>query len=460
MKSLFLKIFLWFWLTFLMIGAVLSATIAIAHSDDPMLDNLSGRMATEAKQAVTTYEDEGKIGLKRHFDLLTSQNHVDPYLFDQSGTEVLSRTPPMNAAEFVRAMGIGAPEIHKSVGRLGRMAHWRGFVAQQAIGTSGQRYKLLFIYNPPVAGLLMYSRVLIILFAQLLVGTAFCYWLARHMVGPVIQLSKAATLIADGNLETRSGQIIRQRKDEIGRLGASFDRMAERIETVVRGQQRLFGDVSHELRSPLTRLSVAEGLLRQCSPEERTEYLDRIANEVEKLDQLIGQLLTLARIDGVTDLPLKARVELNSLIEEIVANGNFEAQMKHCAVTFDLIGESVTSGSREQLRSAIENVVRNAICYSPPGTNIEVTLRRDDTASIPEAVIQVRDHGPGVPDEHLEKIFHAFYRIPAMNGEKPSGAGLGLAITDRIVSMYGGTASAANASEGGLAVRLSLPLLE
>ena len=443
-----------------MIGAVLSATVAIVHSDDPMLDSLSSRFAAEAKTAVTAYENEGKLGLKHHFDMLADRNRIDPYLFNQNGVEVLGRTPPMNAAEFVGAMGVGAPDIQTSVGRLGRMAHWRGVVVQQAIAASGQRYTVLFVYNPPVAGLLMDSRVLIIIFAQLLVGTAFCYWLARYVTSPVVQLSKAATLIADGCLETRSGQNIRLRKDEIGRLGMSFDRMAERIESIVRGQQRLFGDVSHELRSPLTRLSVAEGLLRQCSPEERIEFLDRIAIEVEQLNQLIGQLLTLARIDSDINLPHMDRVDLNSLVEEVVANGNFEAQTKHCAITVNLIDGCTTLGSREQLRSAIENVVRNAISHSPANTNIEVTVRRGNATAFPRAIIQIRDHGPGVPNEHLDKIFHAFYRIPTNSGEKASGAGLGLAITERIMHLYRGSASATNALDGGLIVRLELPLLE
>lgn len=460
MKSLFLKIFLWFWLTFLMIGTVLSATVAIAHSDDGMLESLSSRLALEARSAVDIYERAGKEGLKNHFDVLAGKNHIEPYFFNQDGTEVLGRTPPMHSAEFIRTMGINVHQVGSSVGRIGRLTHWHGFAVQQMLGASGQKYTVLFIYTPPIFGLLANFRILFTLLAQLLVGTVFCYWLARHIATPVVQLSKAASQIADGSLEARSGQEICLRKDEIGRLGMSFDRMAERIESVFHGQQRLFGDVSHELRSPLTRLSVAEGLLRQCSAEERTEYLDRIAIEVEQLDQLIGQLLTLARIDGVADGPPKGRVELNSLVEEVVANGNFEAQTKHCAIIVNFMDECTTSGSREQLRSAIENVVRNAISHSPTNTNIEVTVRREDTTTLPEAVIQIRDHGPGVPNEHLEKIFHAFYRIPTSNGEKTSGAGLGLAITDRIVRMYGGSASATNASDGGLVVKLGLPLLE
>jgi two-component system sensor histidine kinase CpxA len=298
------------------------------------------------------------------------------------------------------------------------------------------------------------------LFAILLVGGAFCFWLARHIANPIVQLSEAASQIADGWLETRSDQSTRLRRDEIGRLGVSFDRMAERIESLVHGQQRLFGDVSHELRSPLARLSVAEGLLRQCSPEERVEYLDRISLEVEHLDQLIGQLLTLARIDSEADSRRKERVELNSLIQEVAVDGNFEAQARGCAVRVDSEDLCATMGAREQLRRAIENVVRNAIRYTQPSTDVEITIRRQSSPAPSSAVIQVRDHGPGVSKEHLEKIFLPFYRAPAIHGELTSGAGLGLAITERIVRMYGGSVTATNALDGGLIVDLQLSLLE
>jgi signal transduction histidine kinase len=275
-----------------------------------------------------------------------------------------------------------------------------------------------------------------------------------------VQLSEAAGRIADGWLDTRSDQSLRLRRDEIGRLGVSFDRMAERIESLVHGQQRLFGDVSHELRSPLARLSVAEGLLRQCPPEERAEYLDRIALEVEHLDQLIGQLLTLARIDSGADSSRKERVELSSLIQEVAVDGNFEAQAKSCAVKVDSMDVCTTTGAREQLRRAIENVVRNAIRYTQPGTDVEITIRKQCAPVLSRAVIQVRDHGPGVSGEHLEKIFLPFYRISTINGEPTGGAGLGLAITDRIVRTYGGSVSATNAPGGGLIVNLELSLTE
>jgi two-component system sensor histidine kinase CpxA len=455
MKNLFLKIFLWFWMTFLIVAVTLATVMVITRSNETMIARLSLYLPLEARHAADIYEREGKAGLRRHFDQIVASGAVSPYLLDENWKDVLDRNPPVPAVEFAKAVRGDKPLISIFTDQ-------HGFAAQQAIGTSGRRYTTLVVTRTPsIADLIrgLGFSTLFGLLAILLIGGVFCFWLARHIAGPVVQLSEAAGRIADGWLNTRSDQSIRLRRDEIGRLGMSFDRMAERIEALVRGQQRLFGDVSHELRSPLARLSVAEGLLRQCPPEERMEYLDRIALEVEHLDQLIGQLLTLARIDGGADLGRKERVELSSLIQEVAVDGNFEAQAKCCVVRVDSSDFCTATGAREQLRRAIENVVRNAIRYTHPSTDVEITMSKQ-CVSLPSAVIQVRDHGPGVPGEHLEKIFLPFYRVPPMNGEQAGGAGLGLAITERIVRMYGGSVIAANAPGGGLVVELELPLIE
>ncbi|MGA8937729.1 MAG: ATP-binding protein, partial [Acidobacteriaceae bacterium] len=331
----------------------------------------------------------------------------------------------------------------------------------KTMGASGRLYTMVIALPSPSIGMIVRElgfQTLFGLLGVMVVGVTFCFFLARHIANPVVQVSVAAGRIADGWLDTRSEPGIRHRRDEIGRLADNFDRMAERIESLVHGQQRLFGDVSHELRSPLARLSVAEGLLRQCPSEEQPEYLDRIAAEVENLDQLIGQLLTFARIDSRADMSRKEPVELSSLVQEVAVDGNFEAQVKGCAVTVESTEILTTGGAREQLRRAIENVVRNAIRYSPAGTAVEITIRKDseDRAT---ALIQVRDHGPGVPEDHLARIFLPFHRVPTGQGESSSGAGLGLAITERIVLMYGGTVRASNAAGGGLLVELKLPLI-
>ena len=456
MRNLFLKIFLWFWITFVIVAVMLSAVAVITHSNEAMVAKLSLYLPLEARLAADIYERKGKTGLKHHFDNAIEDGHAEPYLFDENGKEVLGRIPSTRAIEFAQAAKIDAPLIGKFTGK-------NGFAAQQVTGPSGHKYTMLVVMHTPSIAVLIKGvgfNTLFSLLAILLVGGAFCLWLARHIANPVVQLSEAASRIADGWLDTRSGKNIRLRRDEIGRLGASFDRMAERIESLVRGQQRLFGDVSHELRSPLTRLSFAEGLLRQCPPEERAEYLDRIALEVEHLDQLIGQLLTLARIDSGSDSNHKERIELCSLVQEVAVDGNFEAKAKGCTVKVESLESCSTTGVGEQLRRAIENVVRNAIRFTQPSTDVEITIRKQSALALSRAVIQVRDHGPGVPGEHLEKIFLPFFRVPTIKDEQTGGAGLGLAITERIVRMYGGSVSASNAPDGGLIVQLELLLIE
>jgi signal transduction histidine kinase len=455
MNSFFRKILLWFWMTFLVVAMTLAAAMAITRSHQTMLARLSLYLPLETRRAAEIYQREGKTALLHHFDQVKESGYIEPYLFDQSWKDVLGRTAPSRAVEFAKAARVDAP--------LFKFAGGNGLAAQQVVGRGGQRYTMLVVTGSPSLPDLIRElnfRSLFGLFAILLVGGTFCFWLARHFANPIVELSEAAGRIADGLLNTRSNQSIRLRRDEIGRLGVSFDRMAERIESLVHGQQRLFGDVSHELRSPLARLSVAEGLLRQCPPQERAEYLDRIALEVEHLDQLIGQLLTLARIDSGADSSRKERVELSTLVQEVAVDGNFEAQAKRCAVRIDSDDICATTGAREQLRRAIENVVRNAIWYTQPGTDVEITIRKQYAPAPSSAVVQVRDHGPGVSGEHLEKIFLPFYRITAIDGEPTRGAGLGLAITERIVRMYGGSVSATNALDGGLIVNLELSLLE
>jgi len=460
MPNLFKKIFLWFWVTFVIVAVTLVAVTVSIRSDETLRNEVKPKISLylplEARQVVEIYEGEGKTGLKQHFARVVESGFVEPYLLDEDGKDVLGRNPPAQAVEFAKTAREDAPFVS-------RFTDQRGFAAQQAIGASGKRYTTVIAISPkPFVTLLrgLDYRMLLSLLAVLLVGGVFCFWLARHIADPVVQLSEAAGRIADGWFDARGDKSIRLRRDEIGRLGVSFDRMAERIESLVRGQQRLLGDVSHELRSPLARLSVAEGLLRQCPPEEREEYLDRIELEVEHLDRLIGQLLTLARIDNGADSSRKERTELSSLIQEVAADGNFEAQGRCCAVRVDSMDACTTTGTGEQLRRAIENVVRNAIRHTKPSTDVEITIRRQRVHARSRAVVQVRDHGPGVPSEHLEKIFLPFYRVPTMNGEQTGGAGLGLAITERIVRMYGGSVSAANAPDGGLVVKLELPLIE
>jgi signal transduction histidine kinase len=281
-------------------------------------------------------------------------------------------------------------------------------------------------------------------------GAVFCYFISRHLTKPLFQLGAAAADIAQGRLDTRTPPALRNRRDEIADLARNFDRMAEQIEALVTGQRRLLGDVSHELRSPLSRLIVALGLVKQGPPEEATENLERIGLEARRLDTLIGQLLALTRIDTGVDRGAPAALDLTNLVQEVANDGDFEARARGRSVVVQHADACMVSGFEELLRSAVENVVRNAIRHTAEGTAVEISLENTDR----RVELRVRDYGPGVPEGMLSEIFLPFQRVS--NGDS-EGAGLGLAIAERAVTVHGGTIRAANAPGGGLIVEIVLP---
>ena len=283
-------------------------------------------------------------------------------------------------------------------------------------------------------------------------GVVFCYVISRHLTKPLHRLGEAASNIAEGRLDARVDPSLRKRRDEIADLARNFDRMAERIEASMNGQRRMLGDVSHELRSPLSRLTVALGLVRQGPAEEAAENLDRIGLEARRLDTLIGQLLALTRIDSGVDRGLPAPFDLVNLIQEVANDGDFEARASHRRVAVREADACTVCGFEDLLRSAVENVVRNAIRHTAEGTNVEISIKAERR----RALVSVRDYGPGIPDNMLSEIFVPFRRVANVDSD---GAGLGLAIAERAVTVHKGTIRARNASGGGLIIEIELPLV-
>jgi len=243
-------------------------------------------------------------------------------------------------------------------------------------------------------------------------------------------------------------------------LSQDFDSMAARIETLVTSQRRLLGDISHELRSPLVRLSVALGIAKRRAETEAPGLigpLDRIERESERLNDLIGQLLTLTRLETSPDEVEKTQVDLGPLIAQVVADADFEAQANNRKVEITATGECKIFGNVELLRSAIENVVRNGVRYTAENTSVKVALQCLNDGGRGDAVVSVRDYGTGVPEEALNDLFRPFYRVADARDRRSGGTGLGLAITERAVRLHGGTIKAANAPEGGLTVEIRLP---
>jgi len=295
-----------------------------------------------------------------------------------------------------------------------------------------------------------------------------CYLLAWSMTSPVTRLRKAAQSLAAGDLSARAGAPAGGRRDELAELMRDFDRMAERIEGLVDSQSRLLKDVSHELRSPLARLSVALGLARQratreVAPELAPELeiaLNRIELEADRLNQLIQRLLTISRLESGTDGVRRTMLSLRELVEQVARDAEYETPGRGCRVTTpaDAADEFLVEADPDLLRSAVENVVRNATRYTTEGTTVEVRLERQQAATgEEEMIVRVLDSGPGVPNEALPKIFEPFYRLDDARNRQTGGAGLGLSIADRAIKLHGGQLRASNRKEGGLEVEIRIP---
>jgi signal transduction histidine kinase len=280
------------------------------------------------------------------------------------------------------------------------------------------------------------------------VAILLCYWLAFHLTQPVRKLQKAVERFGRGDLSARAAST---RRDELGQLARTFDRMADRIETLLTAERRLLLDISHELRSPLARLGVAVELAR--SGDNLDAALNRIQKESDRLNSLVGQLLQVTRAEGDPNLLSREAIRLDELVQQLVEDARIEAAARGCTLQLDAQEPATVEGDPELLRRAIENVIRNAIRYAPRESFIEISLRPKDH----RAVVKVRDRGPGVPDEALGQLFDPFYRVETDRNRASGGIGLGLSIARRAIELHKGSIRAHNA-QPGLEVELELPV--
>ena len=327
-------------------------------------------------------------------------------------------------------------------------------VLPQIVAPDGTAYTVLLVpRRPSIFGALSLPGISARIFGIALVVSAFAsWWLAQHLSAPIRRMQEGARALAGERLGVRVSAGLDGRKDEVAVLAREFDAMADRLRANRSALTRLLGDISHELRSPLARMRLALGLARQPSAD-NARQLDRMEREIERLDVLISQVLKLARLNG-TDIPFEREpFDVDEMIDEVVRDAAFEGTAKGCKVQTVGAAHSVVSGNRELLRSAIENVLRNAVRYSPQGAPVEVAVERG-TAGL---TISVRDRGPGVPAGELERIFEPFYRVAESRDRDSGGEGIGLAITSQVMKAHGGTARADNRAGGGFEVQLNLP---
>jgi signal transduction histidine kinase len=451
-RSLYLKIFIWFWIAMIIINV---ATFAIFALTRPTPIRRSWRDLTQvgpnAQRAAEVYEQSGAAALTSALQATEKSSGVSATFFDENGRELSGRTPPPGASELITRAAESREVEFNFAGR-------DTLVARPVISSKGQRYMYVAHIPRPSFQLGLQTQIVRLL-VVLVLGGIFCFWLSRYLTTPLLKLRSTTNELAEGNLGARVANKLTKRHDEVGQLGRDFNVMAERLESMVKAQQRLLGDISHELRSPLARLGVALGLARQRSGAEANGALDRIERESDNLNEMIKQLLELTRLESGTDGRKRTEVDLAALVHDVVEDANFEARSVKRSVRIVKSESCRIDGVEELLRSAIENVVRNAVRFTPEGTAVEVALQKQNGYVDHFAVISVRDRGKGVPEEALEKIFRPFYRAEdARDRQSGGGTGLGLAITERAVRMHGGSVEAVNLSDGGFSVEMRLKL--
>ncbi len=302
-------------------------------------------------------------------------------------------------------------------------------------------------HHPPGGPLSPWLPLVIGLVASLLFSALLAWYLTR----PVRHLRHAFDAAAAGDLALRVEPLLGRRRDEIADLGREYDRMATRLQALIGAQRRLFHDVSHELRSPLARMQAAIGLAHQA-PGQQGAAIERIEQEAGRLDQLVGELLTLARLESKTEGMPPEEVDLFALAEEVAADAQYEAQAYGGEVRYSGSGRATLWGRQELLARAMENVVRNAVKYAVAGGPIQ--MEAELAAEGRAFCLRVSDRGPGVGEAELSLIFDPFFRS-AGGGD---GYGLGLAIARRAVEAHGGEITARQRPGGGLQVEIRLPL--
>jgi two-component system, OmpR family, sensor histidine kinase CpxA len=446
-RSLFLKIFFCFWLAAAAMIGALNLMLWSSFVQDPNPERRRGALGEAlnlyAESAVQVYDSEGPQAFEQFVNRSLKEAGTEIELFDGDGKSLTS--PTATEASSV-ATEIKQTQQHIShVTSLGRMTWGRPVVAP-----SGRVYIFVTRLRQPYVfrGLPPWGIGLSILAAGVI-----SYLLALYLTSPVKKLKSVVQSFAEGNLDVRVAPQLGGRHDELADLGREFDHMAERIAALISSQKRLLADISHELRSPLARLTVALELARKNTAGKGIAALDRIEMESERVNALVGQLLALTRLESGAERVPPETVALEDVVQQVIDDANYEAKPLHKEVRVLELAQCVVRGSSELLRSGIENVVRNAIRYTAEGTAVEVSL----TARLDSAVVTVRDHGPGVPDSELKHIFEPFYRVGEARERSSGGVGLGLSIADRTIKLHGGSIRAENVNEG-LLITIEIPL--
>ncbi|RMR62989.1 MULTISPECIES: sensor histidine kinase [Pseudomonas] len=438
MRSLFWRILASFWLA---IALVAGLSILLGHmlnqdawilSRHPVLNELP-------KKWVQIYEEQGAATAQDYLQNVKRRNRIDVQVLNDNGEPVVLGTFPPRAAAFE------ARQQDDS-----RQLPWRRLTTEYTSDSTGITYLLIFrIPHPEIEDWHRQSLMwpLSALGIALVVLTLFSLLVTLSITRPLSRLRGAVHDLGQTSYQQHSLAQLANRRDEFGVLATDFNRMGARLQSLIGSQRQLLRDVSHELRSPLARLRIALALAERAEPAEREKLWPRLGRECDRLEALISEILALARLDA--DFGSPEPVELGSMLQRLKNDTQLDDEPQNIRVQVQ--DNLQLQGWPDMLERAVDNLLRNALRFSPPGQPIDVQAVRVGN----HVQLSVRDRGPGVAAEHLPQLGEPFYRAP---GQTAPGHGLGLAIAKRAAERHGGSLTLGNHPEGGFLATLEIPL--
>ena len=434
---------MWFWvtLTLISVSVFVSTSLYLQDQNDDERRRLKPSNQVHVVQQVIRF-----IGVEAARALLkgsekNKQLRRSVYVVNEANIDILGRSIDIGLFKDSKYLTVATPD-----GKKLRIISQPRYVKQ--IEKRPHFYVRMLEQTIQRVGLLWLGIVLTL-------SSLVCFWLAWYLTNPIRKLQHAGQQFSHGNFDTRVSHLIGNRRDEIADLGNDFDEIAAHLQKLINNQKQLLSDVSHELRSPLARLQVAVGLARKKGNKEIQADLLRIEHETERLDDLIGQSLTLSRLDAGADYPMEDYIDIGTLLEKIISDCNFEANNQQKEVTFKYTQSWTIKANAELLRRALENVIRNAIYYTADGSTVDVSLCKN---AAEEFIISICDQGLGIPESQLAQLFEPFVRLSSARDRDSGGYGLGLAIAKRAIKFHQGKIWASNRSVQGLRVEITLPI--
>ena len=430
MRTVFAKILLWsFGTLVLSLGAYLFISAGLASRISGKGGPFERTVAFQVDEAEVSYRSGGPAALGAYLRKLQAYFGPEHFFTDAQGKDLVTGADRSGLLAAAR----GEYNVPHSLGDR--------FVLVAA--SQDGAYRLIATGRPPFTrwSFLPYYGLILLVVALL------CWMLAINIASPLRELAHTVERFGRGDFSAR---VRSRRRDEIGDVARAFDQMAERIETLLTAERRLLQDISHELRSPLARLSFAAELTKTA--EDRNAAAARIAKEIERLTNLVGALVEVTRVEGDPSSRRVEHLDLDRLVQQLLEASRMETDARGCRFHLESDGALPVRGDRELLRRAIENGLRNAVRYAPEGSAIDVRLE----SAAGKASISVRDFGPGVPEEMLPRIFQPFFRVDGSRDSQTGGVGLGLAIAHRAIGAHHGRITAENAAPG-LRVRMEIP---